>query len=133
MTKVFISADQEQGFYRCGEFFPKNGKVVDLANFTDAQVQRLKDEPKLRITNPTEEQLAGANTDARKSAFTDDEKEAVAEVIRALSPEDFAKSGKPKIEAIEALLEDTPVSGALRDEVFAEMKEDGFEAPKASD
>ncbi|MCW9041738.1 MAG: HI1506-related protein [Pseudopelagicola sp.] len=133
MSKVLIAATQAVGFFRCGVHFPEEGVVVDLANFTDTQITRLKSEPKLRITNPTEEQLAVANTDARKSAFTGDEKEAVAEVIRALSPEDFSKSGEPKVKAIEVLLEDTPISAALRDEVFAEMKEEGFEAPKASD
>lgn len=126
---AFIAALHVTGFWRCGKHFTQKGLLVDLAEFTEEQIERLNAEPMLRITEPTEEQLQAAKTD-------DTEGDAellfdLAEVIRSLSADDFQKDGKPKMASIKLLMGDAKVTAALRDEVWAELLEDEFVAPVA--
>lgn len=125
---AFISAVAKAGFYRCGTFFPNDGILVDLKEFTEKQVERLKNEAMLRLTEPTEDQLqAGKADDAEGlSELRFD----LAEVMRSLAVEDFQKDGKPKMDALKTLMpKGTKFNAALRDEVWDAMVEDGFVAP----
>jgi len=49
MAKIMISAKPDKGFWRCGTFFPKDGKEVAKEDFTDAQWEVLKAEPNLTV------------------------------------------------------------------------------------
>ncbi|MGV6839989.1 MAG: HI1506-related protein [Planktomarina sp.] len=49
MAKIMISAKSEKGFWRCGTFFPKEGKHVEQSDFTQAQWDVLKAEPNLIV------------------------------------------------------------------------------------
>ena len=47
--KVIIKARAERGFYRCGLFFPLEGRVVDAEQLTEEQRVILAKEPNLQI------------------------------------------------------------------------------------
>lgn len=124
---AFIAALHVTGFWRCGKHFPQKGLLVDLSEFTEEQIERLKDEPMLRLTEPTEEQLdAAKNGDAEGVAEL---RHDLADVLRSLAAEDFQKDGKPKMAVIKTLMPEAVVSAKLRDEVWATVLEDGFVAP----
>lgn len=131
---AFIAALHVTGFWRCGKHFPQKGLLVDLKEFSEDQLERLKNEPMLRVTEPTKEQLKAAksgatgNSDAEGSAT---QRFDLGEVMRSLAAEDFQKDGKPKMHVIKTLMPEVTVSAALRDEVWAEVLEDGFVAPVA--
>ena len=130
MEIVLITANVAAGFYRCGRRWTREGVLVDLAEFARDEVERLMAEPMLKISEPTEEQLA---------VFTasDGEGEAelrfnITEAIRSLQPEDFQKDGKPRLDALKELLgKDFKITAALRDEIWEEMVGGGFTAPVA--
>lgn len=129
---AFIAALHVSGFWRCGKHFPQKGLLVDLAEFSEDQIERLKNEPMLRLTEPTEEQIVAAES----GSTGNDDAEGVAElrfnlaeVMRSLAAEDFQKDGKPKMAVLKTLMPDVTISAALRDEVWAAVVEDGFVAP----
>ena len=128
MSKVLICAAAVTGFHRCGMFFPKDGKIVDLSKLDDDVVKRLEGEKQLHISEPSEADLARFAGDADGDAEL---RHQVAEAIRDLTIEDFQKDGKPKVDALKVLLPDVKIKAALRDEVFETMVEDGFTAPAA--
>lgn len=128
---AFIAALHVTGFWRCGKHFPQKGLLVDLAEFTEDEIKRLTDEPMLRITEPTEEQMAAAeNGDAEGVAEL---RHDLADVLRSLAAEDFQKDGKPKMAVIKTLMPEAVVSAKLRDEVWATVLEDGFVAPTSEE
>ena len=116
-----ISAVSPNGFYRCGMFFPHDGKTVAPEDFTDTEWKRLMEEPNLRIQAASEAEAEAAET--RKAM--------IAEVIDGLGLEGFTKDGKPKLELLNAALEEDlgKIDKAERDIVFGEMVEAGFEHP----
>lgn len=124
---AFIAALQVTGFWRCGKHFPKKGLLVDLAEFTEVQIERLKNEAMLRVTEPTQEQLDAAKTGAAGGEI--ELRFDLAEVMRSLAAEDFQKDGKPKMAVIKTLMPDATISAALRDEVWDIVVDDGFTAP----
>lgn len=125
---VFIAALQATGFWRCGEFFTSQGKIVDLDQFSTEQVERLKTEKMLRISEPTEEQLAAyADTGDQWSAEVRFD---LTEVIKELGAGDFQKDGKPKLKELKSRMAPVEVTAELRDEVWAQLLEDGFSAPE---
>lgn len=54
--KVIIKARAERGFYRCGLFFPFEGRVIDPADLTEAQRVILAGEPNLRFVLRSDEE-----------------------------------------------------------------------------
>ncbi|WP_456390247.1 hypothetical protein [Profundibacter sp.] len=128
---AFIAALHVTGFWRCGKHFPQKGLLVDLAEFSKKQIARLENEPMLRVTEPTEEQLQAA-----KSGDTEGEAELrfdLAEVMRSLAVEDFQKDGKPRMDVLKTLMPDAKFNAALRDEVWDAVVDDGFVAPSAEE
>ena len=119
---VLLAATTATGFWRCGKFFPKEGIVVDIAEFTEEQWERLKAEGMLKISKATK--AVKENLEERAGR--------IAEAIQSLTAEDFQRDGKPRLEALNDLLADDlgKIMGAERDLVWDELKDGGFEAPK---
>lgn len=67
------------------------------------------------------------DADADRDALLD----AVESAVRALRPDDFGSDGKPKVEPIRKLLpqDAKAITSAVRDEVWDDLLEQGFEAP----
>lgn len=126
MEKLFISAVAAQGFHRCATFFPQSGKLCDAGDFDKTDWQRLKDEPNLRCSLPTEAQLANQPENAAEQRAAK-----IAEAIRTLTADDYQKDGKPKVDAINELIGDDigKVTTVERNDVWAALLEDRFEAP----
>lgn len=122
--KFLISAMVAAGFWRCGRYFTPDGVLVDAVEFTEEQWDRLKAEVKLRI----EEAGASATTDREALKVRIDE------AIQSFGADDFGSDGKPKLGALRELLtEDAKaITAKLRDTIFEEMVEGGFEAPVAA-
>lgn len=127
--RFVIAATVAAGFWRCGRHFTKKGVLVEAAAFTEAQWARLKAEARLRISPaPEDEAEADASqTQARVAR--------IAEVIRTLAAGDFQRDGKPRLEALNALLGEElgKIGGAERDAAWTGLRDSGFEAPKAQD
>ena len=119
--KFLITATVAAGFWRCGRHFTQSGVLVDAAEFTEEQWERLKGEAMLRVKEAFDEDAAGA----------EERLEQIAQAVATFNAEDFQRDGKPKLESLNALLSDElgKVTGAERDRVWAAMKENGFEAP----
>lgn len=121
MTKVKISARAEAGFFRCGVFFPKAGKVVAADAFDEDQWKRIASEPNL-IVEPAGEDEPGTID------------EAIAEIVAAIStlPADaFTQAGPPKVGAVREALGDKTVTAeqvaAAWDQVKAMAEASGTE------
>lgn len=117
-----ISALSANGFWRCGRHFTKSGVLVSTSDFTDKQLERLRNEPKLRVANATK---ADAGIAEERAA-------AIEEGIRSLAAQDFQRDGKPKLEALSILLGDKfgKIAAPERNEIWDRLVEGGFEAPK---
>lgn len=122
--KFLITATVAAGFWRCGKHFTQSGVLVDAAEFTEEQWERLKGEAMLRVKEASDEDAAGA----------EERLEQIAQAVATFNAEDFQRDGKPKLESLNALLSDElgKVTGAERDRVWEAMKENRFEAPTAS-
>ncbi|MBT2131220.1 HI1506-related protein [Aliiroseovarius lamellibrachiae] len=123
--KLIISAVPKAGFWRCGRHFTHAGTPVSKGDFDDTQWARLEAEPKLRIKPATAEDLASAEDRAFQ----------IKEAITSLTAGDFQQDGKPKMDALKALLHDGlgKIPATERDAVWADMLAANFEAPKASE
>lgn len=110
---VIIAARAETGFWRCGKQFTKTGVITQPDDFTEKQWQRLTDEVML-IIKPA----SAAETEKLNERFA-----RIADAIQTLTPEDFQKDGKPRVDALNALLADEvgKISAADRDAVWAEL------------
>ncbi|MBF9049891.1 hypothetical protein GTA62_13040 [Roseobacter sp. HKCCD9010] len=122
--KFLIAATVAAGFWRCGRHFTESGILVDAADFTDEEWERLKAEVKLRIKEASDDDAAAIKERLEK----------IAEAVSAFSAEDFQRDGKPKLDSLNALLSDElgKITGAERDRVWVAMTENGFKAPTAS-
>lgn len=119
--KFLITATVAAGFWRCGKHFTQSGVLVDAAEFTEEQWERLKGEAMLRVKEASGDDEAGLDERAAR----------IADGIVTLSAEDFQRDGKPKLESLNALLSDElgKIAGAERDAVWVTVQENGFEAP----
>ena len=108
---VIISARAENGFWRCGKQFTKAGVIAQVKDFTDKQWQRLTGERMLIIKPASDADAAELQGRATQ----------ISEAIQTLNPEDFQKDGKPRVDALNALLSDDlgKISAAERDAVWA--------------
>ena len=108
---VLIAVRAATGFWRCGKQFTKAGVITQVKDFTEKQWQRLSDE-RMLIIKPA--------SDADETELQDRATQ-LSEAIQTLSPEDFQKDGKPRVDALNALLSDDlgKISAAERDAVWA--------------
>ena len=66
--KFLIAATVAAGFWRCGRHFTESGIVVDAAEFTEEQWERLKAEVKLRIEEASDDAAAAIEERLEKIA-----------------------------------------------------------------
>ncbi len=122
MGKKFrISATNKTGFCRCGRRFTESGEVVDAPEFTNDQWDRLRSEPKLRISE-VEDDLARS---------PEDRQSLIVETIKDLEADDFQNDGKPKLNSLSAILGAAlgKITAAERDQAWEAVTADGFNAP----
>lgn len=122
--KILIASVMAGGFWRCGRHFTKTGAVFAVSEFTEAELERLKQEPMLRVRD----------AEPNDETAVEERAETIAEAIRTLEAKDFQRDGKPKLDALTDLIGGDlgKITGAERDAVWNALKEDGFEAPKPS-
>lgn len=124
MALVLISAVAAKGFHRAGMFFPKDGVRKRIEDFSAEVWERLQAEPNLHIREvEDDEDVPDPGTEARHAMID--------EVISALPDEEFGADGKPKVSAINKLLDGgaEPVDAAERDEVWRQMQVEDGQAP----
>ncbi|MGR3435266.1 MAG: hypothetical protein ACU0CO_10315 [Shimia sp.] len=124
MTIFLISAVAAKGFFRAGTFFPKEGVRKRASDFTEEAWAAIKAEPNLHIREvEDDEDLPDPGTEARFAVLD--------EVISALPDEGFGSDGKPKVSAINKLLDAgaEPTDAKERDAVWAEMVAAGASTP----
>ncbi|WP_163833283.1 hypothetical protein [Spartinivicinus ruber] len=113
-----IRAKQKPGFRRCGRYFSAEGTVITKTELEPALFARLKAEPMLIIEQGDFTALAEK---AEVENTSPDALEEMIEVIGMLDAnrdeEDWSKDGKPKVEAIEGLL-NQDISAAQRNEAW---------------
>ncbi|MGR3433498.1 MAG: hypothetical protein ACU0CO_01215 [Shimia sp.] len=127
MALMFVAARAAQGFFRAGRRFTKEGCILDLEALGAEARRQIEDEPNLIVRPAREDEVMAPEPDDQVEA----RRAMIAEVIEALGAGHYGTSGKPKVEAINALLdgEAEPIDAAERDVVWAEMVGAGFEAP----
>ncbi|AZV77893.1 hypothetical protein EBB79_08280 [Parasedimentitalea marina] len=122
VAMIKIAAVPAAGFHRCGKFFPKSGVIVDPKSFSEEQLERLKDEPMLRVTPASDDDESRAEARA----------EQIAEGIRSLAAADYQKDGKPKVDALNDLLGDDlgKITASERNGIWDHMLAEDFKAPE---
>lgn len=114
----FIRAKCKPGFRRHGRYFPAEGIMLTKSALKDDELNRLKAEPMLIIEYGDYEALA---EHAEVINTSEQAMEEIIEVIGMLEANhqdsDWTKDGEPKVEAIEALL-DNSVTAAQRNEAW---------------
>lgn len=131
MTHLIISATTGDSFRRCGQSWPKSGRVVDASDLGDKDLARLKAEPMLHVREATPVEIR----DAGQADSAPDERLAqIAEAITGLEVDDFQADGKPRLDSLKALLGDEfgKITGAERDAAWKAVQANGFEAPTAA-
>lgn len=118
MRLLLISTTAASGlFYRCGRAFTAEGVIVTQDEFTEAEWQRLQDEPFLHIRPAPEDAELAATAE-------DDLKAQLRRVIAGLPPEEFGADGVPLAEAIRKALPGTSgITKKLVANVWAELKD----------
>lgn len=119
---IKIAAVSANGFFRCGRHFPHKGVVLAASELGEDEQKRLAEEPMLRITPASDDDASQAEARA----------EQIAEGIRTLRAEDFQRDGKPKVEALTALLGDDlgKITASERNGVWDQMLASEFKAPE---
>ncbi len=87
---LFVRAKNTQGFRRAGAFFPSQGKTIDPADFTKSQLQQIKAEPRLMVTE-------GAQT-----SVDDTPHELLEDIVEAIGMLDPDK--KPNVKDLENII-----------------------------
>lgn len=121
MSKLIkISALAKAGFFRCGRHWPHEGVILDAASL-DADVgRRLAADPNLRI-EPAPEGATAQDAEADAEGL----RRRLKFVIANLPADAFGANGAPNLGPIReaSLTEDAArITGALRDEVWAELQ-----------
>ncbi|MDE1465614.1 hypothetical protein [Spartinivicinus poritis] len=118
-----IRSKQQPGFRRCNRYFPYEGITIPTNELDAETLKKLKAEPRLIIKHGEFEALA---EQVEINNTTSDVMEDIIEVIGMLdanhNEDDWAKDGKPKVEAIEGLL-DKDISAAQRNQAWAEYQQ----------
>lgn len=127
MSKVVLISAVAASFCRCGVQFPKEGKLVSIDDFDEAQWARLKAEQMLRISEPSAAQLeafeAGQMTEEEKA-------DCIAAAIESLDADGFTKTGQPKVGAVRERVE-FDITGKDVEPVFEALVKGGFKVPGA--
>lgn len=112
MSKLCIRAVPEDGFWRCGRFWPHAGQNVDASEFTEAEMGRLKAEKLLVV-----EHAATTDSDAVQEILS---------VLPKLSPEDMTSAGLPKVDSVTALVGRRVTGQNVKDawDAYTSAKED---------
>ena len=121
MTSLYrISASNRDLFYRAGRMWPRQGVVVDRAEFSDEDWGRLAGETMLRIDELPGDTAKAEAAEAEAAAL----RARIRDVLTRLEAEDFGKTGLPKVAAIEKLLpaDARSITAALVAEVWADVK-----------
>lgn len=113
---IRIAAVAAAGFYRCGQFWPREGRIVDPDTLDEQVLERLKSEPQLHLTPATGPAIEAAEAAALRGQ--------IAAAFAALEPGDFAEDGTPRADAVrKALPKGTKgATAALVAEVWAEVR-----------
>jgi len=90
MSKYLICGVPKEGFWRCGEFWPYEGKEVCEDALSDDTWQRLEAERNITITL-----VDGA---------CDDSSDGISHIFAQLGEDDFTKEGNPRVASVEKLL-----------------------------
>jgi hypothetical protein len=103
-----------EGFFRAGEFWPHEGRVIDVETLGAGVLERLASERMLRI-EPAPEGVTAEDAAQADHGLRDRVRTAIA----LLPAEAFGASGAPNLTPLrEALPADAgQITGALRDEV----------------
>lgn len=110
--KIRVQSSNPMGFFRLGSFWPAEGKVVDQADFSEAQWEVLTAEPNLRVSVVKEEVLVD-ETDLRDRVLA---------AFSELPVEGFGDDGVPRLTALQAALPDLipVITPQLRDDLWAQ-------------
>lgn len=110
--KIRVQSSNPMGFFRLGSFWPAEGKVVDQADFSEAQWEVLTAEPNLRVSVVKEEVLID-ETDLRDRVLA---------AFSELPVEGFGDDGVPRLTALQAALPDLipVITPQLRDDLWAQ-------------
>ena len=124
-AKLKISSVPANGFWRCGRHFTKTGVLVKASDFTEQQLKRLNDEPMLRVVPATKDD----------AGLAEERVASIVAGIKTLAAQDFQRDGKPKLDALDELLGDElgKIAAPERNEIWDQLINEGFEAPKPAD
>lgn len=127
-NKLKIAATVATGFWRCGKHWPAEGVVVDASDFKEGDLERLLNEPMLRVSEPTDAEVADASPPNELHAR-------IADVVSTLAPDDFGQDGKPKVGALTDRLGDEfgKITASDRDAAWEDIQANGFEPPVTED
>jgi len=117
MSKLLkIAAIAKTGYFRAGQFWPHEGRIIDPDELGEKAFKRLIDEPRLHITPASAEAADAVQTDALRDQ--------IKVALAKLEPADFGEDGVPNAEAVrKALPRGTKgATAALVAEVWAEVK-----------
>ncbi|WP_169310839.1 hypothetical protein [Cereibacter changlensis] len=106
-----IRATQPEGRYRCGRRWTPEGVLVEQGELEEAQWAAIAADPLLKV-EPVEASEATEAVETEAAA-------ALASAFAQLAPEEFDAAGKPKLDALRALLPGVKISAALRDQAWA--------------
>jgi len=121
--QVIVYAIPEKGFWRAGQFWPKEGRTIDTEELGDAW-DRVAAEPMLKVVP------AG-----KDGAPAVDRSILIAETIATLPAEDFGADGVPNVKTVMAALPEGAerVSAAERDAALAHLRDRGWQPPAPAD
>ena len=105
---LFIRSKNKRGFRRAGEFFPAKGKTIDPADFTESQLEQIKAEPMLIVTEGAE------------APIDDTPDELIEDIVEAIGMIDPDK--KPNVKDLENIL-DKDITAAQRDAAWGVYKD----------
>ncbi|MBY6223563.1 HI1506-related protein [Ferrimonas balearica] len=107
------------GYRRAGLAFEKGDNTLDATGLTEAQLAQITADPRLRLEGQGDS-VSAVSGAAISSAPALTLAQALAQ-LQPDNPDHFTQSGKPKTEALEALVKQ-PVSAKARDSVWAEYQ-----------
>lgn len=103
-------------FFRAGRAWPKDGVTIPVTDLTEADLQRIKAEPRLHVEE--------IDADAVDEISDEELRALLSQAIAALEPDAFGQDGKPKLEALRSALPDEKkrITAEMRDEVWVALQ-----------
>lgn len=105
---IIVKAKAERGFYRAGLHFTREGRELDTSELTKAQLEAIRSEPNLVVSEPAETDAqrlarekaeAKAAADAANTAALEREQAAIAAAPEAWATATKAAQEKGKLDA----------------------------------